>query len=309
VAQEAVLPLGYGPHKLVYPIASVAEVRDYSTGTVYQAGRDFTVQDGAILFRAGTIPVVTTTWARQPDPTSSVPGGLPGLDGKPIRFSPFGYHENLLAVTYYPATAKAQYPSAGLWHMPSPRITTWGDSITAGADASGVNLNKYPFQKGYVDLVCQQIACSSVYRAAQGGKTSQWGADSIAIALAQPSDVFIIGFGMNDASSGITKDQFRSNIEKMVVAARNQSPMTAIVLISGMRHNPDWKSGAMFDQYRDAMREVAARHHNVGVADVTAAYDANVARKGYYSITGNGINHPNDYFHRIQADVILAALR
>jgi hypothetical protein len=32
------------------------------------------------------------------------------------------------------------------------------------------------------------------------------------------------------------------------------------------------------------------------------------ARKTYLSLTGNGLNHPNDFGHRLYADVVLAVI-
>ena len=39
-----------------------------------------------------------------------------------------------------------------------------------------------------------------------------------------------------------------------------------------------------------------------------AVWTALLARKPFFALTGNGVNHPNDFGHRIQAQAILALL-
>jgi acyl-CoA thioesterase I len=46
----------------------------------------------------------------------------------------------------------------------------------------------------------------------------------------------------------------------------------------------------------------------VVLADVTTLWTQLLARKSYYDVTGNGLNHPNDFGHRLYAQVILAQL-
>jgi hypothetical protein len=46
----------------------------------------------------------------------------------------------------------------------------------------------------------------------------------------------------------------------------------------------------------------------VAVADVTALWMAVVSKKSFMDITGNGVNHPNDYGHRLYAMVLAATL-
>ena len=41
---------------------------------------------------------------------------------------------------------------------------------------------------------------------------------------------------------------------------------------------------------------------------MTAVWQTLLARKHYLDMTGNGVNHPNDYGHRLYAQVILALL-
>lgn len=46
----------------------------------------------------------------------------------------------------------------------------------------------------------------------------------------------------------------------------------------------------------------------VGVADVQFVQTQLMKKKTYLDLTGNFLNHPNDYFARIQAQTVICAL-
>jgi hypothetical protein len=56
------------------------------------------------------------------------------------------------------------------------------------------------------------------------------------------------------------------------------------------------------------MAELAKKYKNVVFADVTDAWDFVRKNKSYYDLTGNGLNHPNDFGHRVIANVVISAL-
>ena len=47
---------------------------------------------------------------------------------------------------------------------------------------------------------------------------------------------------------------------------------------------------------------------NIALADVHKVWRKFLERKSFYDLTGNGVNHPNDYGHRIYASVVLELL-
>ena len=56
-----------------------------------------------------------------------------------------------------------------------------------------------------------------------------------------------------------------------------------------------------------ALREWALRE-KVVCADLFSVWDFVLSRKGFFSMTGNGVNHPNDFGHFLYATTILATL-
>ena len=47
---------------------------------------------------------------------------------------------------------------------------------------------------------------------------------------------------------------------------------------------------------------------DVAVADVQSIWKTFLTKKSFYDLTGNGVNHPNDYGHRIYASTLLEIL-
>jgi hypothetical protein len=61
-----------------------------------------------------------------------------------------------------------------------------------------------------------------------------------------------------------------------------------------------------FWQYRDALAELVAP--GVALADLTSIWGELLKRKSFYDLTGNGVNHPNDFGHCVYAETLLALL-
>lgn len=119
-------------------------------------------------------------------------------------------------------------------------------------------------------------------------------------------DVVIIAFGMNDVGA---KDAvaYQKNIRGIMDAIRRDSPDTEFILVSSMLGNAEWGMPMeQFPLHRDALSELCGE--GVALADVTAIWQELLKRKSFYDLTGNGVNHPNDFGHLIYAQVILSLL-
>ena len=92
------------------------------------------------------------------------------------------------------------------------------------------------------------------------------------------------------------------------LALRCGLPEAEFVLVAPMLPNPEWHYPVMarFGEYRDALAGLC--RPGVSLADITTMWSDLLARKSVYDLTGNGINHPNDFGHRVYADVLLALL-
>lgn len=100
---------------------------------------------------------------------------------------------------------------------------------------------------------------------------------------------------------------FRQNIKGIMDTIRKDSPETEFILVSPMLGNPEW--GIPMEQFglhRDALRKLTGK--GVALADLMSVWEKLLKRKSFYDLTGNGVNHPNDFSHRVYAQVLLRML-
>ena len=81
------------------------------------------------------------------------------------------------------------------------------------------------------------------------------------------------------------------------------------ILVASMLGNRDWITlkHNVFPQYRDALTELV--EPGIALADLTSIWTEFLQRKKDWDQTGNGVNHPNDFGHRVYAQVILTLLQ
>lgn len=194
----------------------------------------------------------------------------------------------------------------------SVKIVVLGDSISTEADASAISKTA-PNQPGYPTLVARTLEASTgakitLRNLSKGGMDAIWGISRTADAIAEQPDLFIVAFGMNDASGRKTPEAYSDSIRKIIEPIRSALPACRIILVSTMTANEEWIHSAhdLYPRYAEALAKLTG--DGVALADVTTTWTAIAARKKHMDISGNGLNHPNDYGHRIYADVILKTI-
>ena len=293
----------------------------------YQPGTDYIAEpetNALIVPRGSRIPVKTP--AELTPPKGSQPYSLIRRDGAgDILFgASHEYHDMQVLVTYTHA--------AGEWAGPSPvfaggqlprtlsklaqhqpvRVTLFGDSISTGCNASGW-AGTPPFQPFYGELVRQRLEATyaapvTLSNFSVGGMDSAWGVENMAPVLASNPDLLILAFGMNDSTGGRPTAAYIANTLRQIEIARASRPDTEFILVASMLPNADWhiSKPELLLEYRDALGELVAP--GVAMADVTSMWAEVSKRKRHLDITGNGVNHPNDFGHRLYADVLSALL-
>ncbi|WP_267463965.1 SGNH/GDSL hydrolase family protein [Pseudomonas mucoides] len=114
---------------------------------------------------------------------------------------------------------------------------------------------------------------------------------------------------MNDG--GVFKpNEYKANMQAVISAIRAKQPRVPILLVSPQRANPSTfiQKRLNITGYLPVLRELARDNASVAVADMTSAWDMMMSRKNYLDVTGNGLNHPNDFGHRVLAEVVLTAI-
>jgi lysophospholipase L1-like esterase len=191
------------------------------------------------------------------------------------------------------------------------RIGVSGDSISFGWDSSRMS-DAPPFQFAYPSLVAAQITESTgcevdlVNRAISGWSVSH-GVEDLPNLLATNPDLVIVAYGMNDV--GRRDPAWFGNQTKLIVEQiKKEKPTTEIILVSPMMGNREWihTPREMFTHYRDELAKLVGE--GVALADVTGVWQTFLEHKHDLDLTGNGLNHPNDFGHRLYAQTILGLL-
>jgi lysophospholipase L1-like esterase len=186
-----------------------------------------------------------------------------------------------------------------------------GDSISAGGDASGLN-DAPPCQPPFVDLVAAQLRASyksplTLKNRAVGGWSIANGLADLDKLLAEKPHLIIMAYGMNDVGR---RDPawFRDRAREFVERVRTADRSIELILVTPMLGHAEWvhTPREMFDKYRDELKALSGP--GIAFVDVGAVWAELLVRKHDLDLTGNGLNHPNDFGHRLYAQSILSVL-
>ena len=234
------------------------------------------------------------------------------------------FHKVQLAVTYtHSAAWEGTIPAAQGTSLPRTleklkngkplTIVCYGHSITAGCNASA-NINAQPYAPRWTDLVTQRLrllypdAVITAWNDAVGGKDSAWGAENAVGVAERNPDLVIIAFGLNDANQGARTGAFEESIRAIMDTSRAANPDCEFILVSPMRSNAEaWDFRAEpLNSYLRALQAMTGE--GVALADMTTLHTYLLTRKSYRDMTGNNVNHPNDFLARAYAQVLLRTM-
>lgn len=124
-------------------------------------------------------------------------------------------------------------------------------------------------------------------------------------------DLFLLGYGMNDGSR--PPEETAANCEAIVRRVLSLRENASVMLISTMLPNPEaigWYANQAIQE--PALITLSETLNREGVpcdvARMTSVSAAILKRKQFIDVTGNNINHPNDYLCRVYAAALLRTL-
>jgi lysophospholipase L1-like esterase len=184
------------------------------------------------------------------------------------------------------------------------KIAAFGDSITAGGDATAPDLIFWERWAGALRKRHRRSEITAVNCATGGDTTVNGLARLEQKVLSIHPDLVLVGFGMNDQNKGsVPLDRFAANLGEIVDRIR-KSTSAEVVLFSAFPPNPNWHwtSGRM-GEYAEATRKVAA-DQGCAFADVYGNWTTVLDRKKPEDLLANNVNHPNDFGHWIYFQVL-----
>lgn len=318
----------------------VLKVESYDFSIEYEEGKDYRIEgDKLVLTEDSRIP--STSWDRflLPDretalkdqaesPSKFAYAPIETTDGRYVTIFPIGNPRYVtdwqIAVTYETDEVWKEYaPEASLHKLPrlaqklekkeAVTIVLYGDSISEGFDCSG-KYNMAPYQPIWGEILIDSLRRRfdseiTFHNPSAAGMDSDWALANLQerVNVHHP-DLVILGWGMNDRCSG---EEYAEKTVRLMNAVLAENPQTEFVLMASSLANelthtaPYWFCGNQKDHGKNL--EPLCKE-GVVLADIGRMQSALMQKKRYIDMTGNWLNHPNDYLARVQAQIVDAIL-
>jgi lysophospholipase L1-like esterase len=324
IIDESVQVIKDGKHArgaLLFKARQILSVKAADQSKAFVKGKDWNYSNGKISIGPGSaIPFLKKEdlvfTANKPG--LSMAGKAPGTF---VLFNENAYFSSRqLSVTYIPEKNRkwsGPVPAYAASSLPlttnrlsakkAIKIVFYGNSIETGYNASGLE-DVAPYMPIWPELVVYNLRNTygsqiNYTNAAVPGKLGKWGLDSVATRVtAYHPDLVIIGFGMNDGSSNVPPVQFGGQIKGIMDSVSAGNPKAEFILITPMLPNSDAVQAGIQAQYKAELMKLTKP--GVTIADMTGVHTALLNHKSYQDMTGNNVNHPNDYLARWYAQMI-----
>ena len=309
---------------LAYPARRVLEVRSSDLNTLYEEGTDYALEDGSLVIPEGSrLPRFAHDeyYLSAPVPNGSFECALGGH----ILFGEGGlFHARQFLVSYeHDPSPLFPQPQAQLNLLDKTRalleggntlrVLFYGDSITTGCNCSDF-MNLEPFLPSWMEMTMDGLARRYprahlfAHNTAVGGTATEWGLENARERAARlKPDLCFLAFGMNDGTAKIAPQRYISQTQGIMAQVRAANPECEFVLVATMLPNREVKGfdGLQRDYLPDLLN---LKGPGCALADMTSLHGALLGRKRYEDMTGNNVNHPNDFLSRVYAQLMLRTL-
>ena len=213
-------------------------------------------------------------------------------------------------------------------------LFVYGDSISTGANSTGY-LNVYPYADswpeavrtgleqqygGKVELLNKAVGGWTSEDAIKSSKTVGWVGG---VQISQPGisgtlkempeykpDLVVLGFGMNDATNGINRKTYKLYMQRIMTVIRQRNPECEFILLGTMIANPKaYNQSKGQIEYFNELKELSEENTGTVAINIGQMHmDMLDSGKRYADMTGNNVNHPNDFLASVYAMNILSLL-
>lgn len=191
------------------------------------------------------------------------------------------------------------------------RVILYGDSISNAANSSwemGIGA-RGPWYECASEEISRAFGVQvDVRNFSKSGYGTVWGVSAAKEKFQGcGGDLFIIAFGMNDGAERLSADDFAENIRRIMNFAKNENPNAEFILISPPLANPLSKEASGFQsRYRCPLKKM--QDQGIACIDMTSVYAFLMQRKRYCEISGNNLNHPNDFTYGIYEKALVKVI-
>ena len=322
-----------GEVNFLFPIYELIGVYNFGQNIQYIEGKDFvlTKNGGIKRLKNSSMPYMDFNeyYIDKPDPKAEIPVDnekvSDELKNKFFAFSEGSYFlKHQICISYkHKETWQGNKPvyqgnkvSKFIKKLENKEKTTflfYGDSITVGCNTSGTEWGDFiePKMDQFSKLVTHELeriynTSINYVNTAVGGMTSEWGVNNVEENVCKyKPDLVLIGFGMNDGWLDV--NEFKNRLLTMIDKVIKTNPNAEFILLSTTVPNPNstWYKSGVYN-FIDVMKEIDKP--NVCLVDMTTTHLDLLKFKEFKDMTGNNVNHPNDYLARIYAQMILGTM-
>lgn len=329
---ETFLPLENETISLLFPIEEVIAVTNYGLDIIYEQDKDYVVRDGKlVILPNGNIPVLKLDeyYRKEPDqfPAKIIDKYCPYKFNED-RYLMFGESDTMtkhqFTITYKHKAGKPIFELENqkdklkrfftkLEQNKGATVVFFGDSITVGCNSSGTEYgnNTLPHAEPWPVMVTKHL--EDIYsvkinyiNTAVGGMITEWGRDNYEERVnAYHPDLLFLAFGMNDGI--LEKEKHIALIKEIIDGVRNKNPECDFVLISTtIPNNESWTYDGNQKTYYEEYQKIDDPH--IAFVNMTKVHLELLKRKRFKDMTGNNVNHPNDFLARVYAQAILKVM-
>ena len=314
---EPVIPLLYHADRII-------SVTDTSLEREFSAGVDYGLKDGKILIkRDGNINITPRDGFFLKEIQQDSPFKIAAEGGGWLYFAEGdGITKKQICVTYAhtdewsfstPAkTAKLKRTLGRIKNKEKLNFAFFGDSITYGCNSSGLkDINVPPYAPIWPEMIVERMKQNGgdigYVNRAVGCMDSRWGAENLyGLFKNDAPDLMLIAFGMNDGDVA----HFEEYITKMTEDALKINPGCEFLLVSTILPHR-LAAGFYREQYKQQQilqRICESYGDKAELVPMTDMHKALLQRKRYMDMTGNNVNHPNDFLAAVYAQTVLRIL-
>ena len=329
---ETILPLQGEDIQTLFPIEEVIAVTNYGLDIIYEEGKDYLIIDKKLVI----IPTGRIKLTPLDEYYIKDKGESPFVLNKEVckfkfdddRFLKYAevdyFTKKQIAITYKHKVDHCLFKQDNqksqllrffkkLENKENPTILFYGDSITVGCNSSGTEYggNTKPYAKSWPEMVTDYLkqqynADINYVNTAVGGTLTIWGVENVEERVNKyHPDLLVLAFGMNDGP--LSKEDHTKQIKEIIDKVRESNPECDIVLISTTVPNFESKPHCFaLLGYQEEYRKLDYSH--LCFVNMTEAHLSLLKRKAFKDMTGNNINHPNDFLARAYAQNILKAM-
>ena len=332
--RESILPVsrdgGLPEAKLLFLPEEILCVENSGLSRQYQQGQDWVLEGNTFrLTKDSSIPFMTE---EELYCAEHIPGQtMPKTDVGAVLYQEGSFFHDLQTLVTYrhdndrwtgeiPVSAEEQLPKTfeKLRRAESLRLVLFGDSISEGANCSG-KTGVPPFLPVWGQLIAGELeriygSPITFINESVGGTTSRWGADHAYFVAEKKPDLVLLAFGMNDGSGtgrgdGVLPSKFGENIRAIMEQARKTNPDTEFILVGTTLPNPETIFLGRQAEYYVELEQITNNTAGAVAANMTAVHAELLKHKSFLDMTGNNINHPNDFLNRCYAQFVLGMLK